>query len=94
MTAASVALLLGLLVAPVALLWLGHGFRALSRRGKRVFWGGVLGHTTGAFVTLALLLSPPVLWAGGARGLALHWSLVLGATLGAVTGWVWGTMRK
>jgi hypothetical protein len=91
-----VALLAGLFLAPAALLWIGHGFRELSPRSKRVFWGGVIGHTIALVVTLVAAMSPPIAWAGGNfwRDFAVHWSLLLGALLGGAAGAVLGRTRR
>ncbi len=83
-----IALLAGLFVIPGVLLWLGHQFREGSLRRKRVFWGGVIGHSLAMMLTLVVLVAPPVWWAGGSipRDIAVHWSLLVGAILGAAVG--------
>lgn len=89
MSADQLALLAGLLLAPMALVWLGHGFRTLSLRAKRVFWGGTIGHALGIVLTLVAMMSPPVWWGeGGAswRSFAVHWSMLLGALAGIAVG--------
>lgn len=85
------ALLAGLLVAPMLLLWLGHRLRRRSARLRRVFWGGVVGHTLGMLVTLVAAHYPPVFWGGdGWRAAAVHASMLVGASLGAAAGAVRG----
>lgn len=83
-----IALLAGLLLVPAGLLWIGHGYRTLSILGRRVFWGGVIGHTVGILLTLFVMMMPPVWWQGGdaLREIAVHWSLLFGAVVGGVAG--------
>lgn len=82
------ALIVGLFVIPGILLWMGHQFRDSSLRRKRVFWGGVIGHTLALLLTLVVLMAPPVWWAGGSmmRDVAIHWSLLVGTAIGATFG--------
>lgn len=85
------ALLTGLFVAPALLLWLGHRLRRRSALARRVFWGGVTGHTLGMLVTLVAAHYPPVFWGGeGWRAVAVHASMLAGASLGAAAGAVQG----
>ena len=79
-------LLAGLFLVPVALLWLGHRLRRRTPGARAVFWGATTGHSLGIVVTLAALHYPPVLWTQGWRAMAVHWSMVLGALLGAAAG--------
>jgi hypothetical protein len=83
-----VALLLGLLVAPLVLLWLGHRLRDRSAVARGGFWGGVIGHAAGLLVTVLTSMVPPVWWAGGPllRDFAVHWSPVLLAAFGIAAG--------
>ncbi|HEX6307061.1 MAG TPA: hypothetical protein VFZ69_02670 [Longimicrobiales bacterium] len=82
------AFLLGLLIVPALLLWLGHRLRDRSPAQRRAFWGGVVGHTIALIVALALLHYPPVLWTNDIREGVAFWVMlaggVAGATLGAV----------
>ncbi len=75
------AFLFGLtqLTVPVALLWLGHGYRNRSPASKRCFWGGILGYLASFAVVTTLLLTPPVFWgsSGGLRWLAIQWTPLL-----------------
>lgn len=90
-----VALLAGLFAAPGLLLWLGHRLRDRSARARGAFWGGVAGHAMAVLLTLAAAVTPPIWWAGGGfwRDFAVHWSLLLGAALGAGSGAVVGRGR-
>ena len=91
MTVQRTALLVGLLLTPALLLWLGHGFRDLPRRWKHGFWGGVIGEMIGVALVATILVFPPVQWqAGGWRDAALHWSLVVLPLLGLMAGAVRG----
>jgi Mg/Co/Ni transporter MgtE len=80
-----VALLIGLFVVPALLLALGNRLRRRTPLWRRVFWGGVTGHTLGLVVTVAATLWPPVWWHQGPfwRDAAVHWTLGFGALLGA-----------
>lgn len=88
MSGAQAALLAGLFLAPALLLWLGHGFRRRSGRWRRVFWGAVIGHTLAMLLMTVAALYPPVEWGGEGfwRDFAVHWSLALGAIVGALAG--------
>ncbi|HEX8318780.1 hypothetical protein [Longimicrobium sp.] len=79
-------LLAGLFLAPVALLWLGHRLRRRAPGARAVFWGATIGHSLGIIATLAAVHYPPVLWTDGWRAVAVHWSMVAGALLGAAAG--------
>lgn len=87
MTLENWALLMGLFVVPALLLALGHRLRRRPPCWRRVFWGGVIGHSIAILVTLAVTLTPPVAWEGGPRlrDAAVHWSMVLGAVVGSAT---------
>ena len=82
------ALLVGLFVAPALLLWLGHRLRRHSARLRGVFWGGVIGHSLGMLITLFAAHYPPVFWEGEGwwRAVAVHASMLAGASLGAAAG--------
>lgn len=87
MTLDGIGLLLGLFVAPGILLPLGHRLRHRSAQAKRMFWGGVVGHTVGACVTMIALMLPPVMWQSGTlRIIAAHWAMAIGFAIGAVFG--------
>lgn len=84
MTLEHLALLVGLFVVPALLLALGHRYRRRPPLWRRVFWGGVTGHSIAILVMLIASMYPPIVWKGGprSRDAAVHWSLVLGAVLG------------
>jgi hypothetical protein len=88
MTLENWALLVGLFVVPALLVALGHRLRRRPLFWRRVFWGGVIGHSIAIFLMLTAALYPPVAWEGGprTRDAAVHWSLVLGAVVGGVIG--------
>ena len=82
------ALLLGLFGAPALLLWLGHRLRYRPAVWRRVFWGGVIGHSLALLALMIVTMVPPILWEGGvrARDVAVHWTLALGAVVGGAIG--------
>ena len=80
------AFLVGLLVVPVLLLWLGHRLRDRSPAQRGAFWGGVIGHTAAILVALMLMHYPPVMWTGHPRAGIIMWVLLLGAAVGAAVG--------
>ena len=88
MSPEQIAFLVGLFVVPGLLLALGHRLRRRRALWRRVFWGGVTGHSAALLVTLAAAHLPPVVWTGGPawREVAVYWSLLLGAALGAGIG--------
>ncbi|HEX6041689.1 hypothetical protein [Longimicrobium sp.] len=95
MSLPTMALLTGLFIAPVALLWMGHRLRRRSAAWKGVFWGAVTGHALGMLVTVAALHYPPVPWGdGGGRPVLVHWAMLLGAVLGGAMGWTAGARRR
>jgi peptidoglycan biosynthesis protein MviN/MurJ (putative lipid II flippase) len=88
------ALLAGLFVVPVALLWMGHRLRRRSAAWRGAFWGAVTGHALGMLVTVAALHYPPVLWGdGGSRPVLVYWPMLLGAVAGGAIGWMLGARR-
>ncbi len=94
MSLSLLALLAGMFVVPVALLWLGHRLRRRSARSRGVFWGAVVGHTLGMLASVAAMHVPAVLWAGGdARTIVVHWGMLIGAIVGAAFGWMMGARR-
>lgn len=90
------ALLVGLFVVPALLLTLGHRLRRRTPLWRRVFWGGVTGHSIAILVMLIATMIPPVAWEGGprSRDAAVHWSLVLGAVVGGGIAAVLGALRR
>lgn len=89
----NIALVIGLFVVPGILLWLGHRLRDRSDAQRRAFWGGVIGHTVAAFVALAALQLPAVLWGSDLRVALAFWSMLLGGALGMAVGAVTGRGR-
>ena len=88
MTLENLALLVGLFVVPALLVALGHRLRRRPPFWRRVFWGGVSGHSLAILVMLAVTVAPPVAWEGGPRlrDVAVHWAMVLGGVVGGVIG--------
>lgn len=88
------ALLAGLFVVPVGLLWMGHRLRRRTPAWRGAFWGAVAGHVLGMLVSVAAMHVPAVLWGdGGWRTMLVHWAMLLGAVLGGVVGWMMGARR-
>lgn len=94
MSLSLLALLTGLFVVPVALLWMGHRLRRRPAAWRGAFWGAVAGHALGMLVTVAALHYPPVPWGeGGVRSVLVHGAMLLGAVLGGAIGWMMGARR-
>ena len=83
---ARLAFLVGLLIVPALLLWLGHRLRDRSPAQRGAFWGGVIGHTVAIIVAVTLLHYPPVMWTGEVRAAIAMWVMLLGAAAGAAAG--------
>jgi uncharacterized membrane protein YkvI len=83
---ARIAFLIGLLVVPAILLWLGHRLRDRSPAQRGAFWGGVIGHTMALIIAITLLHYPPVMWSGALRAAIAMWVMLLGAAAGAALG--------
>lgn len=83
-----IAFLTGLFLVPALLLALGQRLRRRRALWRRVFWGGVIGHSAAVLLMLAAAHLPPVVWTGGPvwREVAVYWSLLLGSILGAGIG--------
>jgi ABC-type spermidine/putrescine transport system permease subunit II len=88
MSLENLALLVGFFVVPALLLAIGHRLRRRPPFWRRVFWGGVIGHSIAILVMLVVTMTPPIAWEGGPRlrDAAVHWSMVLGAVIGGVIG--------
>lgn len=80
---ARLAFLVGIVVVPGLLVWLGHRLRDRTPRQRRAFWGGVIGHSTALAIALVALHYPPVLWTGEIRMLLALWLMLLGGAIGA-----------
>jgi uncharacterized membrane protein YkvI len=83
---ARLAFLVGLLIVPALLLWLGHRLRDRSPLQRGAFWGGVVGHTVAIIVAVTLLHYPPVMWTGDVRAAVAMWVMLLAAAVGAAAG--------
>ena len=83
---ARAALLIGLLVVPMLLLWLGHRLRDRSAIQRGAFWGGVIGHSAALIIALIALHYPPVMLTGGVRSAVALWALVACGAAGAAAG--------
>lgn len=92
---AKLAFLLGLFVVPLALLVAGHGFRRRSAHTRVLFWGAVIGYTTGVLLATTLALVPAVQWpaAPAPRTFLVHWGMLLGTLLGTAAGWLRARQR-
>ncbi len=91
MTIHRLALLGGLFLMPILLLWIGHGFRHLARPVRYAFWGGVITHVLAIVLTVVLLTTPAVAWEPGSlRAAAAHGSLLIGTLCGVVGGYLAG----
>lgn len=88
MSAAGIALLVGMFLAPALMLGVGHRLRKRSPAVRGAFWGAVIGHSLAMLAMLGASLYPPVGWTEGASGrtVAVFWSLLLGAVLGGLLG--------
>ena len=88
MSIGTVALLAGLFVIPMILLYMGHRMRRRSRRWRLTFWGALFGHTIAACFALWYSMVPPELWISGdfSRGLFGFYGMLLGGFLGGLVG--------
>ena len=84
------AMLLGLFVVPVLLLWLGHRLRRRSTRARATFWGALFGHTTGALFATVYSMIPPEQWRpeDTTRGFFGLYAMLLFAMIGALAGYL------
>lgn len=95
MSPGGAALLLGLVVPPLLLLWLGHGYRTRSKTARTAFWGGVLGYIVAALAVNVAALAPPVRWDdAGARALLVHGGLLVGPAFGLLVGGLAGRRAR
>ncbi|MEE4110461.1 MAG: hypothetical protein V2I24_14005 [Halieaceae bacterium] len=81
------ALLAGLIVVPLIMLYTCHRFRRRTYRQRRMLWGGFAGYCLSVIVVLLALLWPPVIWTDDqpVRGFLVFWSLALFPAIGAVS---------
>lgn len=83
----AIALLLGLIVVPGILSWLGHRLRQRSTRARGVFWGAVTGYGVAMVAFFVAALGPPLLWGDGSlRHAVVYWGLLAGSAAGAAVG--------
>ena len=82
------AMLAGLFIVPVALLYLGHRLRRRSRRARAVFWGALLGHTLGALFATWYAMVPPEVWTSSdtTRGFFGFYAMLVLAVVGGLIG--------
>ncbi len=82
------ALLSGLFVVPVFLLWAGHQWRYKGARMRGAFWGGLIAHSVAALLATGAALYRPAEWDGGDlwRGFIGFWSMLVLFAIGAVAG--------
>jgi uncharacterized membrane protein YdcZ (DUF606 family) len=90
---AKLAFATGLFVVPIVLLSVGHTLRKRSPQQRAAFWGATYGYLGAVTLTCVLTVAPPIDWNGGSlvRDVAIHWSMLLAAMVGAVIG---GAGRK
>jgi len=92
MSAGLTLLMLGLFVAPAALLWLGHRLRRRTERQRAIFWWALAGHIIAIPIATIAAFWPPAFWSSEdlSRGMAGLVALLLlpliGAAIGAVVG--------
>lgn len=83
-----IAMLLGVFVVPILLLWMGHKMRRRSVLWHRAFWGAVAGHMLALLIGGLAAMFPPEGWTSSDiwRGVLGIWSFMLFPILGATTG--------
>jgi hypothetical protein len=82
------ALLLGLFIVPLLLLYLGHRLRRRSRRARGMFWGALVGHTAGALFATWYSMIPPEAWTSSdtTRGFFGLYGMLAGSLIGVLAG--------
>ena len=92
MTPGILALLLGIFVVPLLLLWAGHRLRRRPPRWRSAFWGALAGHGLAILIGSLAAMIPPEEWAPSDlwRGLLGLWSFLLLPLIGATVGWLSG----
>ncbi len=90
MSAGLFAMLAGLFIVPVFLLYLGHRLRKRSRRARGMFWGALIGHTAGAALATFYSMVPPEEWQSGdtTRGFFGLYAMLLFALVGTLAGFL------
>lgn len=96
MTAGITAMLVGILVVPAGLLWLGHRLRRRSPAARAVFWGAIVGHVVAIVLGMTFGMLPPEEWAPGdrMRGALGLWSFLVLPLAGGVLGWLRGRSTR
>lgn len=92
MTPGLAALLIGIFVVPLLLLWTGHRLRRRPSRWRASFWGAVAGHVAAIIVGSLAGMIPPEEWGAGDvwRGFLGLWSFLVLPLVGAIVGWLRG----
>ena len=87
------AMLAGLFIVPVALLYLGHRLRRRSRRARAIFWGALIGHTLGALFATWYSMIPPEVWTSSdtTRGFFGFYGMLVMSIVGGLIGLVAGS---
>lgn len=90
-----IALLVGLLVVPVVLLWLGSRVRHAEPGERGFFWGAVTGQVLSMVVGAWAAMAPAVMWSAADRfrGLLALWGYVLFPVVCGVIGYIRGRRR-
>ena len=96
MNAGLAALLAGLFLVPIVLLYLGHRLRRRSGRARATFWGALLGHTVGALFATWYSMVPPEVWTSSdtTRGFFGFYAMLVFAVVGGLIGLVAGSRGK
>ena len=90
MNAGMIALILGLFIVPVVLLYLGHRLRRRPKRTRGIFWGALAGHTIGALFATWYSMIPPEAWTSSdtTRGFFGLYGMLAGSLIGMLAGLV------
>jgi hypothetical protein len=88
MSAGTLAMLAGLFVVPLVLLWLGHRMRDRTPAQRAMFWGGLVGYLVASIAALIVGMTPAAEWAADdtVRGFLGYWGLLAGFAIGAIAG--------
>jgi hypothetical protein len=88
MTLNQIALLIGLFVIPLTVLWLGHKLRRRPPRQRGAFWGSLVGYLVSGLVAVIMAVCPPEMWAPGdtMRAALGLWSMVVLPIVGGAIG--------
>jgi hypothetical protein len=96
MTPGIVAMLVGVFVVPVALLWGGHRLRRRAPRLRSTFWGAIAGHVVAIVLGTTFGMIPPEEWNPDdhLRGALALWSFLVLPLVGALVGWMRASGRE